>query len=223
MAKTVIIIGESGTGKSSSLRSLNSKETYIIKVIDKELPFREEKKYSTTSKNLAVTSKSEDIVAILKGISKSRPDIKNIIIDDIGFVMTKEFFDRSTESGFTKFTDIAKHMQEIIQTCENLEGDITIALMFHVENVVSDGVIVEKGLKTIGKLLDQAYDPRATVSTVLYTDVKVEKEATVYEFITNRVVVKGVTIPAKSPIDMFEKRIPNDLQFVFNRIREYYS
>lgn len=222
MAKTVIIVGETGTGKSSSLRNLKPSETYIIKVIDKELPFKEEKEYSKEKKNLAITANESDIVNILTSIASSRPDIKNIIIDDIGFVMTKEFFDRSNEIGYAKFTDIAKHMQEIIETCENLKGNINIALMFHAENIISDGVIVEKGLKTIGKLLDQAYDPRATVSTVLYTDVAVNKEDISYNFITNRTVIKGTTIPAKSPIGMFDRRIPNDLKFVFDKINEYY-
>jgi len=222
MAKTVIIVGETGTGKSTSLRNLNPKETYMIKVIDKELPFKEDKSYNTGTKNLAITADASTIVGILKQISETRPDIKNIIIDDIGFVMTKEYFDRSAEIGYTKFTDIAKHMQEIIETCENLKGDIKIAIMFHCENIISDGVIVEKGLKTIGRLLDEKYDPRATVSTVLYTDVTINKEEVKYEFITNRTNVKGVIIPAKSPIGMFEKRIDNDLKLVFDKITEYY-
>lgn len=223
MARTVIIIGETGTGKSTSLKPLNPKETYIIKVVDKELPFKEDKNYNSASKNLAITANSNEIVTILKQISVNRADIKNIIIDDIGFVMTKEYFDRSAEAGYTKFTDIAKHMQEIIETCENLKGDINVALLFHSENIMSDGIIVEKGLKTIGKLLDEKYDPRATVTTVLYTDITINKEGTTYEFITNRSNVKGVVIPAKSPFGMFENRIPNDLNFVFTKMKEYYS
>lgn len=224
MSKFVIIVGDTGTGKSRSTKTLNPDETIIIKTIKKELPYRgSEKSYSEEKKNVIVTADYQDICAILRTISEKRSDIKNIVIDDAGYIMSKEFFARSSEIGYSKFTDIAKHMQEILQTCETLRDDINIAIMFHQEYVESEGIIVEVKQKTIGKLLDAQYNPTHLVSTVLYTDITMGKDGNTYEFVTNRTKKGNITIPAKSPEEMFPIRIPNDLQYVFDTMRKYYS
>lgn len=100
MAKVVLICGDTGTGKSRSIKNLNPKETFIINVLGKDLPFPgSELAYNKENKNLGVVSKYSDIVNYLNAISEKNPAIKNVVIDDIGFVMLQEFFDRSSETG----------------------------------------------------------------------------------------------------------------------------
>lgn len=224
MANLILIIGETGSGKSKSTKNLKPEETYYIKAVKKDLPYPEGRRsYSLEKKNMALTANYAEIKGILSAINTKRTEIKNIIIDDAGFIMTKEFFERSAEAGFAKFSDIGKHMQEILSQCEDMREDLNIAIIFHSEDVSSDNAIIKKKAKTIGNLLDDKYDPISLVTTCLFTDVTIENDDPKYEFITNRTSSKGVNIPAKSPEGMFEKRIPNDLKFVFDRIREYYS
>ncbi|MBP8994993.1 MAG: hypothetical protein KBG30_14450, partial [Bacteroidales bacterium] len=90
MANLILLFGETGSGKSRSTKSLNPDETYMIKCVDKDLPYREGRKaFSQQKKNLALTANYREICTILEKIDQTRSDIKTIIIDDIGFVMTK--------------------------------------------------------------------------------------------------------------------------------------
>lgn len=100
MAKATIICGETGTGKSSSIKNLNPDETYIINTLNKPLPFKGSKSlYNTDKKNTKSTDSYSDIQGILKAINDNAPHIKNVIIDDVGFIMTTELFARAKETG----------------------------------------------------------------------------------------------------------------------------
>lgn len=100
MSQLIGIVGAPGTGKSSSVRNLNPTETFIINVLGKPLPFKGSASlYNIESKNRADTSEWAHVTDILRGISEHRPDIKNIIIDDAGFIMLTEFFKRASENG----------------------------------------------------------------------------------------------------------------------------
>ena len=226
MAKVCIIAGDTGTGKSTSIKNLNPKETYIINVLNKPLPFKGSKSsYNEELKNIANVSDWGTVKSIIEGVGKNRPEIKNIIVDDIGFVMTSEFFDRSSETGFSKFSDIGKHMQSILSAAKNQRDDLNIALMFHDEDDVSDKFKVGKKLKTIGALIDDKYNPLAIVSVALFTNVSFDKDGKAdYGFITNRTMMGNMLIPAKSPEGMFNTiKIPNDLSIVFGAMDAYYN
>ena len=122
-AETIAIVGESGTGKSTSLRNLNPEETFIISATGKPLPFRGWKKnYIPLAKdkesgkwvgNYFVSSKWDTIIKILTIINKQLPQIKQVIIDDFQYVLSYEFVDRATEVGYTKFSELAQHAMEI--------------------------------------------------------------------------------------------------------------
>ena len=225
MANVLIVAGPTGTGKSTSLRNLDPKETYVINVLNKPLPFKGSKgMYTEDKKNIQNTDDYFQVKALLEAIPVKRPEIRNIIVDDVGFVMTTEFFKRSHETGYNKFTDIGKHMQEILETAKNLKQDLNIVFMFHDDDDYNDKTKVGKKVKTIGSLLDDKYDPLAIVSIALFTNVSFDKEGKAsYEFITNRTLVNNLIIPAKSPEGMFEKKIPNDLKLVFDKVHEYYG
>lgn len=100
MSKVIIVAGDTGTGKTRSLLNLNPKETYIFNTLNKALPFKGSNSlYNAENKNMYSTDNYAEIVNILNGLNTKRPEIKNIIIDDLGFVMLGEFFTRSAESG----------------------------------------------------------------------------------------------------------------------------
>lgn len=224
MGKVIIVAGDSGTGKSTSIKTLNAEETFLINVLGKPLPFKGSEKQYTDTNSICVLD-YKDVVAVIEAVNK-KSNIKFLIIDDIGFVMQEEFFARSAESGFTKFSDVGVHMQKIVKTANSCRADLNIALMFHDDDETNPNkTLTKKKLKTIGNLLEDKYNPLATVSVCLFTDVEFDKNGVAsYNFITNRTLVKGVETPAKSPQGMFsELKIPNDLNLVFTKMNEYYN
>ncbi len=225
MAKVCIICGDTGTGKSTSLKNLDPKETFIINCLNKPLPFKGSSSvYNTDNKNIFV---SDDWSKIDSSIAKiaEQTNIKTLIIDDIGFISTSEFFKRAGETGYNKFTDIGVHMQGIINKCKNLREDLAVFLMFHEDDETSDKIKVGKKVKLIGAMLDDKYSPLAIVSVALFTNVTFDKDGKAeYSFTTQRTMQRGIVTPAKSPEGMFEAiNIPNDLSIVREKMFEYYK
>lgn len=124
-----------------------------------------------------------------------------------------------------KYTDMAAHFQSIIQTAENMREDVNIFLIMHCEEVVSDNVIVGYKPSTVGKLIDNSYNPIEVVPMLLFSAVKYdENKQPKYGFYTHRCLDGNTEIPAKSPADMFEEDfIPNDLNYVVTAMNEYYN
>lgn len=226
MARVILIVGDTGTGKSRSIKTLDSKETYIFNTLGKDLTFKGSGAlYNKGNKNLFSTQDYKKLIATLKQVPEALPHIKNIVIDDIGFVAVKEFFDRALEKGYDKFVEVGVHMQQIIETCKALPENITIFLMFHEDDQMSDRIKVGKKVKLIGQMLEDKYNPLAIVSVCLFTHVTFDQDDKAkYSFITNRTNINGQIIPAKSPEGMFDElEIPNDLALVKTKIEEYYK
>lgn len=100
MSNLVIILGDTGCGKSTSIKSLNPKETVVFNVLGKRLPFKGSAgSYNADNKNLFKISKYDELVNMLDRVNKSATHVKNVIIDDAIYVMRTEFFDRSKERG----------------------------------------------------------------------------------------------------------------------------
>lgn len=225
MANVVIILGPSGTGKSTSIKNLNPDETVIFNPVrSKKLPFKGcNKLYNKEKENFFLIN---NYFKLNKGLEyiNTKGNVKNIIIDDCIYVMRKEYFDRAKEPGFNKFTDLAVHFQSVIETCEDLRPDLNVFLMLHSEQVQSDNAIAGYKVSTVGKLLDQQYNPVEVVSMVLFSAVRFEDNKPIYGFYTNAVMEKGAVIPAKSPEGMFDEEfIPNDLSLVCQKMDEYYN
>ena len=226
MANNVIILGRSGTGKSSSIKTLDPKETVIVNVLKKKLPFKgSQTLYNTDNKNLLNMDDYTQVINMLQYIDKNMPNVKNIVIDDAIYVLRKEYFRRAKESGYQKYTELAQHFQQIISTCENMREDINVFFILHSEDITSDNTIVGYKVSTIGKLLDSQYNPVEVVPMVLYSAIKYDdKGNATYGFYTHRTMEGTVEIPAKSPADMFEEDfIPNDLGYVVKKMYEYYN
>lgn len=221
-SKLIGIVGQTGTGKSTSIKHLDPKETYIINVAKKELPFKgSEKLYNLDNKNYKEVDDANEISRLLKTISEKAPHIKQIIIEDSNYIMGFNMVAKATETGFTKFSLMAKDMVDLVRTARQLRDDLIIYYFTHPETIEDGGEIVGYKIKTAGKLIDNQINLEGLFTVVLYTNVEEKKDGAIdYNFVTNRYK----KYPAKSPDGMFaEIKIPNNLQEVSNTIREYYN
>jgi len=226
MSNFAIILGDTGCGKSTSIKSLNPKETVIINVLGKRLPFKgSNSMYNAENKNLFVINDYNNILSMLDAINKSATHVKNVVLDDAIYVMRTEFFDRSKERGYDKYNELADHFRKIIAKCSSLRNDLNVFMLLHIENVESDGSLVGYKSASVGKLLDKMYNPLESVSVTLFAQPKYdEKGVPTYGFYTHKMRVGGVELPCKTPEGMFEDDfISNDLQYVVDKMNEYYG
>jgi hypothetical protein len=221
-SKLIGIVGSTGTGKSTSIKHLDPKETYIINVAKKELPFKgSEKLYNAESKNYKEVDDANEIARLLRAISDKAPHIKNIIIEDSNYIMGFNIVSKATEVGYMKFSLMAKDMVELFREARRLRDDIKVFYLTHPETVEDGGDIIGYKIKTAGKLIDNQVLLEGLLTVCLYTLVEENKDgSTSYNFITNRFK----KFPAKSPDGMFDGvKIPNNLSYVVNKIDEYYN
>lgn len=225
-AETIAIVGESGTGKSTSLRNLNPETTFIISTTGKPLPFRAwKKKYipikiegKNVSGNYYVSSKWDQILKILQIIDKMMPHIKQVIIDDFQYVLSYEFVDRATEVGYTKFSELAQHAMEILRYSEKMREDCKMIFLTHSENV-GDNVNPKYVIKTVGKLLSEKVTLEGLFTYIFFTKVNEGDSGRMeYKLITNN---DGSCV-AKTSLGMFEDlEINNDLDEIIKVIDAY--
>jgi len=201
MGIPVLINGNSGSGKSCSMRTFAKDEIGVVNVSGKPLPFKSEIK----------TFNSDDYAQITKALKKAAA--KSIVIDDAQYLMANEYMRTAKQVGYQKFTDIALNFWTLIQTViKDLPDDVIVYFLSHIE---SDGNGNIK-MKTIGKMLDEKITLEGLFSIVLRTQVADGK----YTF---RTQTDG-TDTTKSPMGLFsELEINNDLKFVDETIREYYG
>lgn len=226
MANNVIILGKSGSGKSTSIRDLNPKETVIINTLNKRLPFKgSNAMYNTENKNLFSADNYANVIKLLTNINDKATYVKNIVLDDIIYIMRKEYFMRAKEAGYGKYTELAAHFQQIISTCENMRQNLNVFFIMHSEDIVSDGSTTGFKVSTIGKLLDSQYNPVEVVPMVLYAAIKYDDKGNPqYGFYTHAIKEGQVEIPAKTPDGMFNDAfIPNSLETVVKAMNEYYN
>lgn len=225
-AETIAIVGESGTGKSTSLRNLNPETTFIISTTGKPLPFRAwKKKYipikiegKNVSGNYYVSSKWDQILKILQIIDKMMPHIKQVIIDDFQYVLSYEFVDRATEVGYTKFSELAQHAMEILRYSEKMREDCKMIFLTHSENV-GDSVNPKYVIKTVGKLLSEKVTLEGLFTYIFFTKVNEGDSGRMeYKLITNN---DGSCV-AKTSLGMFEDlEIDNDLDEIIKVVDAY--
>jgi ABC-type polar amino acid transport system, ATPase component len=218
MSSTILIIGESGSGKSSSIRNLNHEETYIINVLDKPLPFKGYKKiYFKDAKedkrpNYFATDDCNKIRQAIKAINEQRKEIKNLIIDDFQYIMANLFMRKALERGYDKFTEIGQSAWSIIRDLTLCRDDLKCYVLSHSEIDNNNKV----KCKTIGKMLDDKICIEGMFTIVFHALTSDNK----YKFLTQN---DGVHV-AKSPMGMFDQKyIDNDLKFVNDLIDQYFN
>ena len=216
MSTIVLVYGESGTGKSTSIKPLPENETYIINVLGKPLPFKgwknkyREEKVKEKNKNLLVTDDAATICKCLLTISKEKPEIKHIIIDDFQYIMCNEFMRRALEKGYEKFSQIGQSAWNIIMQASSLRSDLKIFFLTHSDTDMTGKTKV----KTIGKMLEDKVCIEGMFTMVFYS-TKIDDK---YVFLTQT----QDNISAKTPHEMFsDKFIDNDLMSISNKIDLY--
>lgn len=201
MGFPVLIMGESGTGKTYSIKNFKKGEALVFSVEKGRLPFKTDLE---VVKNADYTDMGKEFKA---------PKYKTYIIDDSQYLLVNEMFDRAKESGYAKWTDIAKRFRDVIHYINSkMPDDVLVYFLHHTEFDSTSG---KTKAKTVGKLLDNQLTVEGCFDVVLMTQI----ESGQHLFITQS---DGFTT-CKSPEGMFEDKIPNDLKAVDNAIREYYG
>lgn len=196
----VLILGHSGSGKSTSLRNFNEKEVGVFNVAGKPLPFRSKIKTFNTS----------DYNQIAKHLKDNK--LKCYVIDDSSYLMSFEQVARAKETGYAKYTEMGLHFINLIRVIQNETSKDTIVYFLHHTERLDDGVLKAK---TVGKMIDNwiTLEGLFTIVLMAWTDGKQHK------FITQS---DGFTT-CKSPLDMFPLEMDNDLKAVDTAIRKYYE
>lgn len=225
MANLILIMGKTGTGKSRSIKNLDPNKTYVINCMNKDLPFKGARtQYNREKKNINNINDWETVSKAMEQILKLKPETNTIIIDDVRYIMENEFIGRATEVGYTKFTQLGQHMIHVLNTAKNIgDSNVDIFLMFHTDDIYNGTNIVGYKPKLVGKLVEDHFDPIELVTICLVTHVEISEGKNNYYFITNKTNIDGISIPAKSPEDMFPLMIENDLSLVKEHIHKYYK
>ncbi len=198
MAEVVLILGYSGSGKSTSLRNFSPEEVGVFNVANKRLPFQ------NNLRTLATHDYSE-IARVLKANRKKR-----YVIDDSQYLMAFELFNKAKETGYKKFTDMAVDFYNLIKVAKSLDDETIVYFLHHLEKTEAGDLKI----KTVGRMLDEKLVIEGLFSIVLGA-TQINKR---YQFMTNG------QEPFKTPLGMFQEQfIDNDLKMVDRTIREFWG
>ncbi len=213
MSKVICIAGESGSGKTTSMRNLDPKSTYYIDSDKKGLSWKGwREQYNQANKNYCATDIPKDVITILNGISNSRPDINVIVVDTINGIMVGDEMRRCKEKGYDKWMDLAQCIWDIVDMAYNFRDDLTIVFVAHTQTERDDSGFMFTRIKTSGKKLDKIC-LESKFTTVLVSKCVAGK----YLFET-----QSNNSTAKTPMGAFEeKEIPNDIVEVINALKEF--
>ena len=200
MGIPVLILGESGSGKTYAVKNMDPEKVGIFLVEKPRLPFKKEFK----------CKKNATYMDILKALAD--PKLKQYVIDDSQYLLVNEFFDRAGETGYQKFTDMALNFRNLIHFVINKAPDDVIVYFLHHTETDNNGRIKAK---TIGKMLDEKLTVEGLFDIVLRTQVDPDG----HWFVTQ----SNGSDTVKSPEEMFPQKIPNDLAAADTTIRAYYG
>jgi hypothetical protein len=207
-SKPVLIIGKSGAGKSTSIRTLPPKNTFLLNVIGKALPFRGWRKNYVEGKNMLSSDNYAEITQALKGLKK---EVQYIVLDDAQYLMAGEFMSRAYEKGYDKWNELGKHFYDLLMDLNGL-GQGRVAFVLAHSDTNESG---ETDVKTLGKMLSDKIVVAGLFTVVLQCVV----EKGNYYFETKSENGKSVV---KAPHEMFKERlIKNDLKAVADAIQKY--
>lgn len=200
MGIPVLVLGESGSGKSCSLRNFNKEDVVIYNIAGKPLPF---KKQLNKADNVNYTQIKSNM---------KKGNFKTYVIDDSQYLMAFEMFDRAKELGYNKFTDVALNFRGLVDfVIRNTPADVIVYFLHHTETTDTGKIKA----KTSGKMLDNQLTLEGLFSIVLLC--KTDGQEHYFETQSD-----GYST-CKSPMGMFDLKIDNDLKMVDEKIREYYE
>lgn len=215
MSRVIAVAGESGSGKTTSLRNLDPKTTYIIDSDRKGLSWKGWKsQYNKESKNYIQTSDVTKITTILHGIHSQALHIKTVVIDTLNTIMVDDEMKRMKEKGFDKWQDMAQSVWDLVSDAHLLRDDLTVIFMAHAQTERDDNGYTFTRIKTSGKKLDKIC-LESKFTTVLICKTVDGKH--IFE-------TQARNSTAKSPLGCFEEfEIDNDMAEVIKKLEEYES
>lgn len=229
MSNLICLAGQSNTGKSTSLRTLDPKSTFIISCTNKQLQipgFR--KKYTKVEikdkklvGNWYVSNNYAQIGKILSAVSNARPEIKVVVLDDINYLLSNETFENALDKGYTKFSVMAKNYYDLLADCQLLRDDLTVVVITHTENYGTD-MDPQYRMWTTGKMLTQQINLDGMFSYIIYSDRYIDDtdDEVHYRFKTRT----DGNDTCRSVAGCFtEKYIEPDMKAVIDRINEFES
>ena len=213
MSKVICIMGESGSGKTTSMRNLNPEETYYIDCDGKGLSWKGwRNQYNTSEKNYKNTDDPEKVFTLLLGINDKCPNIKYIVIDTINGIMIGDEMRRFKEKGYDKWQDLAQSVYNIIDKANKLRDNLTVIFTAHAQTESDDNGYIFTRIKTNGKKLN-----KICLESKFTTVLLARKKGDQYIFET-----QANNSTAKSPMGAFEtNEIENDIVKVIEALSEY--
>lgn len=215
MSRAIAVMGESGSGKTTAMRTLNPKKTYYIDCDGKGLSWKGwRQQYNKDNVNYYRSDNQDNILAVMKKISAEKPEIENIVIDTANSIMVADEFRRMKEKGYDKWQDLAMSVYKITTTASTLRDNLNVIILFHVQ--IEKDETTERQFTRIltnGKMLNKV-GLEKYFTTVLLSR-RDDNGEYIFETKTNNSTVK-------TPLDAFEKdQIPNDMQAVLDVLKEY--
>lgn len=235
----ILVLAASGFGKSTSIGSIPEynltglvpEETFIISATSKPLPFRKSgESYKVIPKgnpptkengNRFISNIGEEVAKVINYVIDNRPEIKNIVIDDMNYIMQDMYMNQALKTGFDVFKKIGKAMDEIFSAMERTADKNIICLAHYEEFKDTSNDTISYRFKTVGKMVQDYITPEGKFDIVLYGKQSIgDDKKVVKQFVTN---FDG-QYPSKSPVGMFKDiYIPNDLGLVVQKVNEYYN
>lgn len=202
MSRLVLLLGGSGTGKSTSLRNLTAKDVNVISVMGKELPFKTD---------IKVYKPKNGYDSVIKAVHSADKPI--VVIDDTNYLMTNFEFATINENGYGKFARNALGMVQVFNAILDKESDQTFYVMAHTDKDQPDVV----AMMTSGKMVSEKFNPNGITNIVIQSEYDKEAEEFVFK-------VKADGTGIKTPLGMFDTpTVPNDLKVVNDTITNFYG
>ncbi len=215
MSRLICVMGESGSGKTTAMRTLDPNTTYYIDCDKKGLAWKGWRdQYSLEKKNFYSNRSIQMINKVIHKIGEERPEIKTVVIDTLNTCMVdKEIKELDSKDGYSKWIDLAQFVWNICETAATQRDDLTIIFVMHSETVRDDLGYSFTRIKTNGRKLEKVV-LESLFSVVLLAKCK-EDNSFVFE-------TRAKNSTAKTPMGAFDKdEIPNDMQAVLNVLAEY--
>ena len=214
-SKVIGIMGESGSGKTTSMHKLDPATTFYIDCDKKGLSWKGwRNQYSIEKHNYMATDQISTVSQILEKINtqENMKHIKVVVIDTLNGLMVADEVRRMKDKGYDKWVDLAQCVWELLDSLYSLRDDLTIIVVCHSQTQKEDDGYTFTRIKTSGKKLDKL-NVESKLTTVLHAVAKDGK----YVFLTH-----ANNSTAKTPLGAFEEdEIPNDITLVLKALEEY--
>lgn len=214
MSRLICVMGESGSGKTTAMRTLDPNTTYYIDCDGKGLAWKGWRKhYNAEKKNYCVSRDIPKITDLMVNISTKKPEVKVIVVDTLNTCMVDKEVKGMKETGYGKWIDLTQFVWDCIETAGKLRDDLTIIFVMHSETVRDDFGYAFTRVKTNGRKLEKLV-PESLFGTVLLAK-KTDNGRYVFETQANNST-------AKSPMGAFDSfEIDNDMSAVLKALEEF--